>query len=185
MIELKFEIIINHQLIIDYTLKIEYCADCGRNADGVGDATFSRFAIDDIKVRPGLCDHETDYVYNFENGIEDLQLENIQPRKSRVLNTYSPSLRMDNTFPAFDHTRYSEQGTYLLFRPSADLTLSKYYRNTIAIENLESDGGSHKCVRFAYQLTAGTILKAFSISDNDMDYDYENRNVSMLWYAKK
>ena len=144
---------------------------------------FIKFAIDDINVRPGLCSHQTDYVYNFENGFEDLDLENIHPLKSTAGTTYSPTYYNNPTYPLFDHTIGTKEGTYFLFRPKDLYRNSDFYQNSLGIMDLKGDASLTKCVRFAYQVTQNVTFRVFKLAEYEYNYDYEHRNSSMKWQS--
>lgn len=144
---------------------------------------YTKFAIDDIKLRPGLCGHQTDYVYTFDSTFEDLQVENIQPVVSNSFDLFNPESKPDS-IPAFDHT--SGKGKYAKFHSySTGLHENDYNANSLSIVNLQPDNDLAKCVRFAYQLSPNVTLKAFVMSSNENEYDFEHDDQQLAWHAEK
>ena len=170
-----FEIHINNLFFSAVNLKIVY------NQPGKGDIDFIKFAIDDIQIRPELCSHQSDFVYNFENGYDDLDMEKLQPLRSYAVSINRPSYNPNNNYPSVDHTTGTDSGKYFLFTPKARILKSNYYQNTLSIMNLKSDMNGPKCVRFAYQMTSNITFKAFTISEYQYNYDYAHKNSSKIW----
>ena len=144
------------------------------------DNQFTIFAIDDIKITPGLCSHQSDFVYNFENGYEDLDIEKIRPLTMTTARLFSPRLSVSRLYPQYDHTRGTEEGYYFLFETDTFLT-TRYYELSVSILNLRTDSNDPKCVRFAYQRTANVTFSAFVLPEDDFNYDYAHNNYSRVW----
>ena len=124
---------------------------------------FSIFALDDIQVRPDMCQHKHDYTYTFENDIEDLELEYIQPMdRKKIGGWYRPSDgdKVDGA-PETDHTTNSAKGGYFLFMKRDGLSDSTANLDTLSMTNLPKDDALYSCVRFAYQTYGNAILKVF------------------------
>ena len=141
------------------------------------------FAIDDIKVTRGLCSHETDYVYNFEKGYEDLDVEEIVPAMIDIASIHSPYYSPDKIFPKFDHTLGTSAGHYYLFDPSTSLK-HNFYEMSLSIFDLKSDTRDKKCVRFAYQRTENVTFAAYVLADYESNYDYQHNHYSRVWYSE-
>ena len=155
--------------------------------------TFSIFALDDLKVRPGRCAHQFDYTYTFSLGYEDLDLEALQPLKGSIGQLFSPANAADDRrmskAPQVDHTTNSAKGTYYLFmseesnsgsggnhkvgsKTTADI-------DTLAMPSMEAET-SDSCIRFAYQMKGNVSFSVLvMVTDN---YDY--RSQTPVWSAK-
>src|SRR6218665_3749848 len=117
-----------------YGIRIQYVQTTDTDATK---KAFSEFAIDDIKLTPGLCSHQTDFVYNFENGYEDLEVDNIRPLNSYAVLTFKPAYSSSTGYPKVDHTTNTDQGSYFLFRPDNYYTKGSFFENSLSILNLK------------------------------------------------
>ncbi|OTF71156.1 MAM and LDL-receptor class A domain-containing protein, partial [Euroglyphus maynei] len=129
---------------------------------------FSIFAIDDIKVRPGQCGHHHDYVYTFTKGIEDLQIEQLQPLNSTKMASRiypNPTDHFQNV-PSFDHTTYTSNGYYFLFRNSPQ-NFREFFVDTLQMRQIPRQYNGYKiCVRFAYQSFVNAYFSIYQLPDN-------------------
>lgn len=143
---------------------------------------FSIFAIDDIVVRPGKCQHKHDFVYTFANGYEDLDVEFIQPVRGSIGQLVRPSFTHVAGAPTIDHTTNSADGYYFLFMNRYTFAPTTYI-DTLSMMDLEPDiGGSQSCIRFAYQKVGNASVKVFIAPINSYTYYY--RYAPILWTPK-
>ena len=138
------------------------------------------FALDDFEVRPGKCPHHHDYVYTFEPGLEDLELEKIQPTSSRASRLESPSFNVISGAPKTDHTTRSKNGFYYLFMNTAD-TYPTTYIDTLSMTGLPEDNVA-TCVRFAFQSSGNVTFRVSYEPEND--YDGGPRSWLQLWQLR-
>lgn len=133
---------------------------------------FSIFAIDDITVRPKYCGHYHDYVYTFTKGIEDLEIEQLQPLNSTKMACRIYPNKKDHftDVPAIDHTTYTSNGYYFLFKNSPsnnDINTAEYYVDTLQMRQLPQQYGGYKfCVRFAYQSRGEPYFLIYLLPNN-------------------
>lgn len=142
-----------------------------------------KFAIDDIKVRPGLCSHTYEYVYDFEDGYEDLEDGTIQPLQNYATRIFQPSFWIAKNLPSFDHSTCTNKGNYFLFQPQSYLKRFTYYENSISILDLKFSQ-KQKCIRFAYQISPNVVFKIFSLSEYEYNYDYAHNDNSLVWQSQ-
>ena len=143
---------------------------------------FSIFALDDIKIQPGLCSSQYEYTYTFDNGYEDLDVEYLNPVVGSIgfLVTHKFDDHAQRIPPVF-HTTQSNTGTYFLF-----MNRRKYspvtYIDTISMLNMPKERlGEFICFRFAYQTYGNVTLKLYSLPVNSYDYQMS----SSIWKATK
>lgn len=126
---------------------------------------FSIFAIDDITVKPGECRHADNYVYSFDIGLDDLELENIQPISSDAVFVYSGIDKLISGVPVVDHTTNTINGSYLLFKNQQHMVPTDYI-TTVAMLNIPGDFRK-SCVRFAYQSKGDVTLMVHAEPSDD------------------
>lgn len=140
---------------------------------------FQVFAIDDIMVRPGRCQHRFDYIYTFNNNFEDLEFEAIQPLTGSIGFIISPQYKPLPGVPLVDHSTNTEKGRYFLFMNMYQFVATTYI-STITIADLPADK-SDTCLRFAYQMKGNVTFKVVLAEDYNYINDYSN--VAPLWRA--
>lgn len=139
---------------------------------------FFVFALDDIMVRPGKCQHKHDYVYTFTRGFEDLELEFIQPLQNGIGGVFSHASDHQSLAPAVDHTTNTENGAYFLFMNQGNFAPTTYI-DTLSMVDLPREIGTQSCIRFAYQIYGNVTLKVFIAPAYASTYFY--RYSPVLW----
>ena len=143
------------------------------------------FALDDLMLRPGKCQHQHDYVYTFANGFEDLEMEYIQPIQNGIGRLFMPSSDhiLSSLAPSVDHTTNSEQGYYFLFMNSDSNPAPITYIDTVSMLDLPPDSRrSQSCIRFAYQILGNVTLQLFTAPLDSYTYYY--RYAHPKWISK-
>lgn len=141
---------------------------------------FSIFALDDIRVRPGKCQHQFDYTYTFGIGYEDLDLETIQPLSGSIGRLYTSSSEAEkrSNVPQIDHTTNSAKGTYYLFMNENHQAQTTYI-DTLSMPHMKAET-SESCVRFAYQIAGNVNFKVFVMVEDSFDY----KSQTPVWTSK-
>src|SRR5699024_3659249 len=112
------------------------------------------------------CQHKHDYTYTLDNGLEDLEMEFVEPLSNSIGQWYSPLLsRLQIGAPTTDHTTNSGKGAYFLFMNRNGQYGSTPYIDTLSMTDLPKDE-SFICVRFAYQTYGNATLEVF-VGPND------------------
>lgn len=172
---------LNYLIYLAIQLQIRYALSVNRLKQ------FSIFALDDIMVRPGKCQHLHDYVYTFTSGLEDLELEYIQPLVSVIGQIYTPAYTSQPGAPKTDHTSGTSKGSFFLFMNHYTLAPT-VYMVTLSMTGIPPDrrsfdvNGGYTCVRFAYQVTGNATLKVFVAPNNAFTKFY--RYSTPLWQSK-
>nr|XP_046916964.1 MAM and LDL-receptor class A domain-containing protein 1-like [Dermatophagoides farinae] len=151
---------------------------------------FNSFAIDDIQIRPGRCKHLNDYTYTFTNGLDGLQLEQIQPLDEMDAYLFNfPTFDANHqtglfplTIPHNDHTTFSTtDGYYLGFMNKKTKKLQIDYIDRLSIENVPADVSQRSCVRFAYKLVGNVSLSVYWSAGEYFDDYHDRHNDHLLW----
>ncbi|KAH9417832.1 hypothetical protein DERP_013092 [Dermatophagoides pteronyssinus] len=149
---------------------------------------FSIFAIDDIKVRPGHCGHQYNYVYTFTKGIENLEIQQLQPINSHKLavRIYPNNEDHFENVPGFDHTTYTSNGYYFLFKNSPQINniANQYFIDTLQMRNIPRQYFDFKiCVRFAYQSRGNAEFYIYQLP-NEMELVGDWRFSRPIWHQQ-
>ncbi|OTF83630.1 hypothetical protein BLA29_001619 [Euroglyphus maynei] len=151
---------------------------------------FISFAIDDIRIRPGRCQHLNDYSYSFTNGLDGLELEQIQPLGEidaylinfPTIDAHDERKQFPSGIPQEDHTTYSiKDGYYLGFMNKKTKTIPMDYIDRLSIENVPADVSQRSCVRFAHQLSGNVSLKVYWSAGDYFDDENDRHNDHLLF----
>ncbi|KAH9425788.1 hypothetical protein DERP_005006 [Dermatophagoides pteronyssinus] len=151
---------------------------------------FISFAIDDIQMQPGRCQHQNDYSYTFTNGLDGLMLEQIQPLSEidtffinyPTIKAHDETDKFPLNIPHADHTTYSiTDGYYIGFMNKKIKTILTDYIDRLSIENVPADVSQRSCVRFAYQLAGNVSLKVYWSVGDYFDDENDRHNDHLLW----
>ena len=129
------------------------------------------FAIDDIKLRPGRCNHQDNYVYTFDmlDGLEVFRMKPLGSIVGIVLDTSLKNIHYPYA-PNKDHT--TGDGSYFLFMNQANSELQTEFVDWLVIDNLPKMNFDAKCVKFAFQVYENATLRVgvVSLYSNELDY---------------
>lgn len=122
------------------------------------------------------------------SGLEDLQLEYIQPLLKAIGGIYTPSLDPIPGAPGVDHTTGTSKGGYFLFM-NGRTHLPTAYIDTLSMTGIPPDRrlrfglpASYSCLRFAYQISGNATLKVF-IAPNDAFTGFY-QTATPIWQSK-
>ncbi len=118
-----------------------------------------------------------------EFGLEDLELEFIQPLANVIGQTYKPFWSSVPGAPPVDHTTETNKGGYFLFI-NRNIRAPTAYISTLAMVDIPKDTSfsTTSCVRFAYQVVGNATLKVYVAPNNAFSYFYQYS--SPIWTSK-
>ena len=115
-------------------------------------------------------------------GIEDLELEFIQPLTNAIGQIYTAAYGSAVGAPPVDHTTETSKGTYFLFM-NRYTRVPTTYIVTLAMTDIPPDSFStYSCVRFAYQVLGNATLKMYVAPNNAFSTFYQHR--SPVWQSQ-
>src|SRR5699024_10759586 len=110
----------------------------------------------------------------FEDGIEDLDVEYVQPLSAPIGSVVWPrTCSHAYSIPVVDHTTNSDAGAYFLFMNSLQYTASSAYIDTLSIMNIPANRPFQAgiCVGFTDQKVGSEVtLRDFAPPVHSYDY---------------